>query len=91
MGRQTLIHLLHSKLTVALRTLKYSAAVIAGDSDMVKLQIVDPDPIILPPYHAAVPQIRYTRMQQLLDNHYFTRVKVKNCDPQPIDRSLVWR
>lgn len=69
----------------------YPAAVIAGDSDyMVKLQIVDPDPITLlsNTTQRRSHKYAYTRMQQLLDNHYFTRVKVKNCDPKRTTRQI---
>ncbi len=69
----------------------YPAAVLAGDSDyMVKLQIVDPDPVTLLSNTTArrSHKYAYTRMQQLLDNHYFTRVKVKNCDPKKTTRQI---
>ena len=62
----------------------HPAAVIGGTSDyMVKLQIVDPDPISM--LHNETKRaeygLSYTRMQQMLDHHFFIRIKVVNCNP----------
>lgn len=62
----------------------FPAAVIGGTSDyMVKLQIVDPDPVsmINNETKRAEYGLSYTRMQQMLDHHFFVRIKVVNCNP----------
>eukprot|EP00505_MAST-04D_sp_SCG-Rhode-Island_P006243 Stramenopile-MAST_4_protein_6243 len=61
----------------------HPAAVIGGTSDyMVKLQIVDPSPTMMMNHTIASEYgYSYTRMQQLLDHHFFTPLKVMNCDP----------